>query len=79
MAYFKNLVHYIHHNPVHHGFCNRLQEYPWSSYGSVVSVKPTKLQRKKIIGKFDNIGNFVDYHKKEYNYNEIRHLLFDHL
>ncbi len=78
MMYFKNLVHYIHHNPVHHGFCKKLQEYPWSSYGSVISVKPTKLQREKIIGSFDSLGNFIEYHKKEYSYNEIRYLLFEH-
>jgi REP element-mobilizing transposase RayT len=35
-GYFKNLIHYIHYNSVHHGFCKRLQEYPWSSYGSVI-------------------------------------------
>jgi putative transposase len=78
MAYFQNLVQYIHHNPVHHGFCEKLQEYPWSSYGSVISLKSTKLQREKIIGRFGNLGNFIDYHKKEFSYNEIRHLLFEH-
>lgn len=29
---FRNLVHYIHNNPVHHGFCDSMLEYRWSSY-----------------------------------------------
>src|ERR1035437_5074995 len=31
-SYFKNLVYYIHYNPVHHGFVKDMIEYPWSSY-----------------------------------------------
>ncbi len=64
--YFKNLVHYIHNNPVHHGFCERLQDYPWSSYGTIISVKPTKLERNKLIGFFDTAGNFIDYHNQKH-------------
>ncbi|MDP4270936.1 MAG: hypothetical protein Q8909_12525, partial [Bacteroidota bacterium] len=31
-VYLKNVVIYIHNNPVHHGFCDHPMEYPWSSY-----------------------------------------------
>jgi len=31
-AYLKQLVLYIHNNPVHHGFCSHPVEYGWSSY-----------------------------------------------
>lgn len=53
--YFQNLVLYIHNNPVHHGFCQHPLEYPWSSYLSCISIKPTKLHRKAVIGWFDNM------------------------
>jgi REP element-mobilizing transposase RayT len=75
--YFKNLVHYIHNNPVHHGFCDRLQDYPWSSYGSIISLKPTKLQRNKLIGFFDSTGNFIDYHKQNHEFECIRNFLIE--
>jgi len=61
-AYFKNVLLYIHHNPVHHGFCEHQMDYPWSSYLTCVSVKSTKLQRDKVIGWFDNVGNFKTRH-----------------
>jgi len=77
MVYFKTLVFYIHYNPVHHGFCERLQDYPWSSYGSVISIKPTKIKREKIIGYFDSIGNFIDHHKQQHDFNDMRDMLFD--
>ena len=39
--YFRQLVVYIHSNPVHHGFTDNYRDYPWSSYGALVSAKPT--------------------------------------
>src|SRR5690606_28505360 len=44
--YLRQVILYIHHNPVHHGFVNHLSEYPWSSYHTCLSPKPTKLQRQ---------------------------------
>ncbi len=56
--YLKQVLLYIHHNPVHHGFCDHPSEYPWSSYLSCVSIKPTHLHRDAVIGWFDDLGNF---------------------
>ena len=61
-AYLKNVLLYIHHNPVHHGFCSHPSEYPWSSYLTCVSAKPTKLQREAVMGWFDNEANFHFLH-----------------
>ena len=63
--YLKNLVVYIHQNPVYHGFDDHIFDYPWSSYLTLVSVKPTKLSRKTVLGWFDDVGNFRETHKKE--------------
>ncbi|OQX78712.1 MAG: hypothetical protein B6D61_04845 [Bacteroidetes bacterium 4484_249] len=63
--YLKNLVVYIHQNPVYHGFVDHILDYPWSSYLTLVSVKPTKLSRKTVLGWFDDVGNFRETHKKE--------------
>ena len=61
-SYLKNVVLYLHNNPVHHGFCEHPMEYPWSSYLTCISVKPTKLQRKQVIGWFDDTANFKQMH-----------------
>lgn len=62
--YFKNLVIYIHNNPVYHGFCDYPVEYPWSSYLTCISVKHTNLARTEILGWFDEVGNFKSVHEQ---------------
>ena len=69
--YFKSLVLYIHNNPVHHGFCSHPVEYPWSSYLTCISVKPTKLQRDPVIGWFNNLAEFKLLHNEKMNIEKI--------
>jgi len=76
-GYFQKLIYYIHNNPVHHGFVDKMVDYPWSSYGSIVSIKPTKLQRKQVIEIFDTIENFKFYHSVNQNSESIDHLLIE--
>lgn len=64
VSYLKQLVLYIHHNPVNHGFCEHPSEYPWSSYLSCISVKPTRLHREAVKGWFDNNANFMHWHNQ---------------
>lgn len=61
----KYLVYYIHHNPIHHGFCEHFLEYPWSSYLTMLSPKQTKLSRNKVLEWFENKTYFEEYHSKE--------------
>ena len=75
--YLKNLIYYIHNNPVHHGFTTRSIDYPRSSYDSVLSDKPTKLQREDVIAIYGNKKNFVDYHCNEQDLDEILNFLMD--
>ena len=60
--YFKQVVMYIHNNPVHHGFCQKAIEYLWSSYVTCTSAKHTKLRRDEVIRWFGDVGNFVAVH-----------------
>ena len=60
--YLRNLVLYIHNNPVKHKFCKKPEDYQWSSYHTCISEKPTKLQRKSVIDWFDDIANFKYVH-----------------
>ena len=65
--YFKELVFYIHNNPVKHGFIEKMNDYPWSSFNTVISIKPTKLQRNMVIGWFNSVSEFKEFHKRDPN------------
>ena len=69
--YLRQVILYIHNNPIHHGFCEHLLEYPWSSYLSCISIKPTKLHRETVIGWFDDEANFRYMHDKKVEITEI--------
>ncbi|HEY3388776.1 MAG TPA: hypothetical protein VGK38_04335 [Prolixibacteraceae bacterium] len=69
--YFKNLVVYIHNNPVHHKFTEHAMDYPWSSYLTCLSLKQTHLQRDAVIGWFDNEANFRTAHDGKMNEGKI--------
>ena len=75
--YFRNMVFYIHNNPVKHGFVEDMVEYPWSSYLSIVSAKPTKLQREEVLGWFDNKNNFKFFHQKNHKEEEIKKFIME--
>ena len=66
-SYFQNLVAYIHNNPVHHNICEHPLHYPWSSYTTCLSDKPTKLKRKEVIALFNDIENFKYVHELKRN------------
>lgn len=57
-TYLKNVIVYIHNNPVHHGFCKHPMEYPWSSYLSCISVKPGLIKQENVMKWFDNDEDF---------------------
>ena len=73
--YLKQVILYIHNNPVHHKFCDHPMEYPWSSYLTCVSVKPTKLNRDKVIGWFDDQANFKFVHNQKIEIEQIENWL----
>lgn len=75
--YLQNVICYIHKNPVQHGFVTQMNLYPWSSYGSIVSEKPTKINRKEIIDIFGNKDEFVNYHNENHTFNEIINFVID--
>ena len=73
--YLKQVLLYIHNNPVHHGFCEHTMEYAWSSYLSCISIKPTKVERDIIIGWFDDLANFKTIHNQKVEITAIEKLL----
>ena len=73
--YFLDLVLYIHTNPVHHGFVENLIDYPWTSYFSLLSGKPTKIQREKTIERFHDKMNFIYCHNEKNSFEKIKKLV----
>ena len=73
--YLQNVISYIHNNPVYHNICEHPIQYPWSSYITCLSDKPTKLQRKEVISIFNNIENFKLVHEEKQNILTIESLL----
>ena len=62
-AYFTSLVQYIHRNPLHHGFCDKIEDWNWSSYHSLLCTKRTLLKRDELMDWYGNIPHFVEAHK----------------
>ena len=60
--YFTSVLNYIHQNPVNHGFCQKPEEWLYSSYNSCISEKPTRLKRDEILEWFGNRDAFIDFH-----------------
>ena len=75
--YFRKLIFYIHNNPVHHRFTEHIVEYPWTSYGTIISTKQTKLQRNRVIESFNDLENFKYFHSINQNLDEIEVLIIE--
>ncbi|MGC4128581.1 MAG: transposase [Bergeyella sp.] len=61
--YFKRLILYIHNNPLHHGICDDLQSYKWSSYNAILSTSKSKINRNEVLELFEDKDNFIFSHK----------------
>jgi REP element-mobilizing transposase RayT len=59
--YLIQLVAYIHLNPIKHGFADKL-DYLYSSYGSILSDKPTLLKREDVLYYYGDKENYVYWH-----------------
>jgi putative transposase len=62
--YFKNVLHYIHYNAVHHHLCKKPQEWVWSSYDSLLSLELTRLKRDVVLKSFGGETFFINFHKE---------------
>jgi putative transposase len=73
--YLRQVILYIHNNPVHHGFCSHPLEYAWSSYLTCTANKATKLKRDEVIGWFNGQSNFKIAHEQAIDRAQIERLL----
>lgn len=59
--YLRQVVLYIHNNPVHHGFTKKMDEWKYSSYHSF--LKEPSTTTNIITNLFDNSDNFIHSHE----------------
>jgi hypothetical protein len=61
---FWNVIAYIHQNPQKHKFVDDFRDWKWSSYGVLLSEKPTKLNRDVVMEWFGNKQSYIDLHEQ---------------
>lgn len=61
--YFTKLIHYIHSNPVHHKLVNKIDDWEFSSYNSLVSDKYSLLCRNEVFDWFGSKEKFILFHE----------------
>ncbi len=61
-AQFTAVVRYIHQNPQKHGFVPDFREWPYSSYHSLLSDKPTRLERDAVLEWFGGREAYESLH-----------------
>ncbi len=76
-AYFNQLIYYIHANPKRHGIIDDFKQYPYSSYGSILSNKPTKLYREQAIDWFGSKQSFETFHRQKQNLRDISNWMIE--
>ncbi|MEQ8472949.1 MAG: transposase [Marinoscillum sp.] len=64
-SYLRAVVAYIHRNPVHHGFCRRIEDWSHSSYEVYFSAKRTKIKREMVLDLFGGFSSLQKSHKLE--------------
>ena len=62
--YLTKIIHYIHYNPVHHGFTKNIENWPYSSYKTIFSDKPTLLYRETVLQWIGGRKEFVQFHQQ---------------
>ena len=62
--YLRNVIVYVHLNPVKHKFQGNYIDYKYSSYNSILSDKTTLLSRNDVLELFGGKENYIYHHKE---------------
>jgi putative transposase len=69
-AYLINLIHYIHSNPVHHGFTKSMMDWEFSSIHAYWLEKKTKIAKGGILELYEGKDGFISKHQTPLNLND---------
>ena len=76
-AQFVYLITYVHQNAQKHGFVDDFRVWPYSSYHTILSQKPTRLRREEVLTWFDGLAEFKASHRRAVNESQIAALILD--
>lgn len=62
--YLRELIRYIHYNPIHHGFVKNLTDWPYSSYHSFINGEAGHIERKTVFELFGGEEGFHEFHQQ---------------
>lgn len=63
--YFIRLITYIHYNPIHHGFVNELNEWPFSSWHAYfLNLTTSFINKEEGMSRFGNKKAFLEMHRR---------------
>ena len=65
IEYLLNLIHYVHNNPVHHGFVKTMSDWKFSSYDAFLFSKKTMLAKKELMKLIGGTKGFKEFHKRD--------------
>jgi putative transposase len=72
--YLKQVIYYIHRNPMHHDLIDNPENWTYSSYRAIISTYSTMINREQVLEWFGGHANFIEYHKMQF---EIDGNMFD--
>jgi len=61
---FCKLIHYIHCNPVHHGFVEKMEDWPFSSFSAYKTNLQPQLKNNYVLNAFGGYERFIKYHEQ---------------
>ena len=61
---FRATLFYIHKNPVHHQYVDKIEEWHWSSFKTIVGTETTILMRAEVLDWFDGVKGYMQYHQQ---------------
>jgi putative transposase len=73
-SYLRQLVLYIHFNPLKHGLSRSIEKYLWSSYSLIIKQEWSLIQQQMVDVWFDGINNFLQCHN-----GKLSDIIFDDL
>lgn len=66
-THFLSAIVYTHRNPIHHGFCKRLDEWLHSSYPGIIYGVESIVETDKMLKMAGSIDDFIEMHKIHLN------------
>ena len=63
--YLKKVVHYIHHNPMKHGYAKSIEQWEFSSYKKIINNEHLELiSKQELLSYFESLENFICCHQE---------------